>query len=177
MRINKSGFTIVELLIVIVIIAILAAITVVAYNGIQERARDSARKSDLAQLAKLYSTYSVDHGPMWSGSGCGASGNGSGWLGVQNSSYPTSVMNCLINSGVTSATIVDPTGATSCSSGSTDCNAYMKYTCNQSGQVVTYFYANLDAGTHNGDETDDTCASGIDTSYGMNYYVKVVPSS
>ncbi|MBM3210423.1 type II secretion system protein [Candidatus Saccharibacteria bacterium] len=34
----KLGFTIVELLIVIVVIAILAAITIVAYNGIQTRA-------------------------------------------------------------------------------------------------------------------------------------------
>ena len=32
---SKSGFTIVELLIVIVVIGILAAITIVAYNGIQ----------------------------------------------------------------------------------------------------------------------------------------------
>ena len=40
---RRTGFTIVELLIVIVIIAILAAITIVAYNGLQQRARDSQR--------------------------------------------------------------------------------------------------------------------------------------
>ena len=49
---KRSGFTIVELLIVIVVIAILAAITVVAYNGIQERANSSKAKADLSQLAK-----------------------------------------------------------------------------------------------------------------------------
>jgi len=39
---KQSGFTIVELLIVVVVIAILAAITIVAYNGIQNRAKSSA---------------------------------------------------------------------------------------------------------------------------------------
>lgn len=49
---QKYGFTIVELLIVIVVIAILAAITIVAYNGIQTQARDSKIKSDLANIEK-----------------------------------------------------------------------------------------------------------------------------
>lgn len=51
MRRNVSGFTIVELLIVIVVIAILATISVVAYNGIQNRAYDSSVQSDLKALA------------------------------------------------------------------------------------------------------------------------------
>jgi len=38
---KRSGFTIVELLIVIVVIAILAAITIVAFRGIQERSKSS----------------------------------------------------------------------------------------------------------------------------------------
>lgn len=38
---NTRGFTIVDLLIVIVVIAILAAITIVAFNGIQQRARNT----------------------------------------------------------------------------------------------------------------------------------------
>ncbi len=56
---QQSGFTIVELLIVIVIIGILAAITTVAYNGIQGRANDSAIKSDLANIAKQLETIKV----------------------------------------------------------------------------------------------------------------------
>jgi prepilin-type N-terminal cleavage/methylation domain-containing protein len=49
--IRQKGFTIVELLIVIVVIGILAAITIVAYNGVQQRATASATQSDLAQNA------------------------------------------------------------------------------------------------------------------------------
>lgn len=57
---NKTGFTIVELLIVVVVIAILAAITIVAYNGIQSRAQNSATASELSQNAKIIMTASVE---------------------------------------------------------------------------------------------------------------------
>jgi general secretion pathway protein G len=49
---KQTGFTIVELLIVIVVIGILAAITIVAYNGIQDRARSTVLISDLTASAK-----------------------------------------------------------------------------------------------------------------------------
>lgn len=49
---SKSGFTIVELLIVIVVIGILAAITIVAFNGVQKRAQQSKRVNDIAVIEK-----------------------------------------------------------------------------------------------------------------------------
>jgi prepilin-type N-terminal cleavage/methylation domain-containing protein len=51
-RESQSGFTIVELLIVIVVIGILAAITIVAYNGIQTKAQVAKRDSDTASYHK-----------------------------------------------------------------------------------------------------------------------------
>lgn len=59
---KAHGFTIVELLIVIVVIAILAAISIVAYTGIQSRARDTTRQSDISQVQKLVQAYYAIHG-------------------------------------------------------------------------------------------------------------------
>ncbi len=82
---TSSGFTIVELLIVIVVIAILAAITVVAYNGIQARARDTQRKSDVAALVKAFELYYADNGmyPVSSGS----TAINSAWSSTADSSW------------------------------------------------------------------------------------------
>lgn len=55
------GFTIVELLIVIVVIGILAAITIIAYNGITQRAAISASQSAASQAGKRLLTYAIDN--------------------------------------------------------------------------------------------------------------------
>jgi len=69
-RAKQTGFTIVELLIVIVVIGILAAITIVAYNGIQQRARDAQRQSDISTIKKALEVYYAanDRYPPGSGS-------------------------------------------------------------------------------------------------------------
>lgn len=59
---THAGFTIVELLIVIVIIAILAAITIVAYNGITQQARVAALQSDLSNGYGTLGSYQATNG-------------------------------------------------------------------------------------------------------------------
>lgn len=56
----RQGFTIVELLIVVVVIAILATITIVAYNGITNQAHDTAIQNDLRAAQKLIETSSIE---------------------------------------------------------------------------------------------------------------------
>jgi prepilin-type N-terminal cleavage/methylation domain-containing protein len=56
----KSGFTIVELLIVVVVIAILAAITIVSYNGITKRANGASAKATASTLQKKAELYAAD---------------------------------------------------------------------------------------------------------------------
>ena len=58
---HKNGFTIVELLVVIVVIGILAAITIVAYTGIQQRARVATMNSDLNSVQNIFELWNVDH--------------------------------------------------------------------------------------------------------------------
>jgi prepilin-type N-terminal cleavage/methylation domain-containing protein len=78
---SNIGFTIVELLVVIVVIGILAAITIVSYTGLSGKANVSSLQSDLSSAKKQLALYYVDH-----------------------SSYPTSIdniTNCPVLLGVT----------------------------------------------------------------------------
>jgi prepilin-type N-terminal cleavage/methylation domain-containing protein len=57
---KDRGFTIVELLIVIVVIGILAAITIVAYSGIQNRANAATAKANAESVQKVAESYAAD---------------------------------------------------------------------------------------------------------------------
>ncbi|MBC7512079.1 prepilin-type N-terminal cleavage/methylation domain-containing protein [Candidatus Saccharibacteria bacterium] len=59
---QQTGFTIVELLIVIVVIGILAAISIVAYSSVRNSAQDSAVKSDLVSFAKIMGIQKAENG-------------------------------------------------------------------------------------------------------------------
>ncbi len=86
MKRSITGFTIVELLIVIVVIAILATISVVAYTGIQDRAAVSAIASEAKQWRNLFIAYKAANGsypsPVASGDPLTSGGPGTNALNI-----------------------------------------------------------------------------------------------
>jgi prepilin-type N-terminal cleavage/methylation domain-containing protein len=88
---NNNGFTIVELLIVIVVIGILAAITVVAYNGTQDRAKAVALATGFKSIDKAFRLMAVeqDRTTWW----------------IDNSASLTGVANPLIQDIITATTL------------------------------------------------------------------------
>ncbi len=62
MHMRKSGFTIVELLIVIVVIAILAMLVLNSFTIAQQKARDTDRQNDVSTIDKHLETYYAHYG-------------------------------------------------------------------------------------------------------------------
>jgi len=113
----SDGFTIVELLIVIVVIAILAAITIVSYNGITKRAADSALMTDASSAATQLSVYKVTNNEQYpsvttslnDGKGAQKSAATSLQYTVDNSATPASYCMSLTSSATSSTYYVSST--------------------------------------------------------------------
>lgn len=107
---TQKGFTIVELLIVIVVIAILAAITIVAFNGVQQRARNAQVVSGVQAYNKALRSYYVDNGSYPGTAGCLGDNYPSGrcWEGDSG----TFDVNATLDSNLSSYLSAKPTLAT-----------------------------------------------------------------
>lgn len=61
---KQLGFTVIELLIVIVVVGVLAAITIVFYNSIQARTQNAARYSEAKSWQRHFEIYRVQFGSL-----------------------------------------------------------------------------------------------------------------
>ena len=144
--IKNKGFTIVELLIVIVVIGILAAITIVAFNGIQERGRDSGRITKLQAMAKAIELYRIDNGrypPIQDGMGQETT------CGLQTESWGHCDRNKLLADMLAPYTTIDPTSL----SNATQDSYWYWYTSQSSDNYQTYgmmVFLESDSGKNDG---------------------------
>jgi len=102
---GRAGFTIVELLIVIVVIAILAAIVIVAYNGVQGRAKDARRVQDLKGIVKALEIYKTNTGSY---PAANSTTGASGWEVSTDGTSATDFLSVLRTSGAVTRIPVDP---------------------------------------------------------------------
>ncbi len=72
----EKGFTLVELLVVMAILAILASVGFGQYRTSQQKGRDAQRKADLANIARALEMYYNDHQAYPSSQDCGGSETG-----------------------------------------------------------------------------------------------------
>lgn len=179
---KKAGFTVVELLVVLVVIVVLAGVVIVSYGGYQARTRDAQRRAEVQQIAAALKSYANwNNNLLENGSGCGNNGNGTGWVAATTadaSTYQTSIEQCLVNQKLLKAGDgTDPTGCRRNASGvcgaGNPTRAYMKTHCTVGGVTKAYVFAYLETAPANNAVIDALCSTNWGTTYGMNYYVEV----
>lgn len=167
MQKSRSGFTIIELLIVIVVIAILAAITIVAFNGVQSRARDASIDSAANQVLKAYNIWTstsgkspVETGYGWPGAGGVATGAGYiflNYVGTSNTLDLFVSQNLLPRNFLTNL----PPNKTH---GNSSDYTFMAYPCGTSTQWVLLWYAE-----NNTTKTDQEYQTTLQQCYGPDF--------
>jgi len=149
---RNTGFTIVELLIVIVVIAILAAISIVAYNGIQQRANDAQIKAAANDIQKAVQLWYVDVGQQpKSGSGSTGPASGDSCPGTSTTAgwFSSGIYNCSMENLLVSRDLLKnnftlglpPNKANNAINGR---NTFMMYPCGSyTNQYMLMWYLNV----------------------------------
>ncbi len=152
---KSKGFTLVELIIVIVIIGILAAVSVVGYTNQTSKARDTVRKSDLRQIFKALQVRNHERTGTYVIFGYGSAGTGTGGFFNYNYAPYESLCTGLVNDGTLPREMKDPIN--------TGLYRYMF----RASTTLTSIYAKLEnVVDNNSDDWDDASDSGVNTTYG-----------
>ena len=125
---DEKGFTIVELLIVIVVIGILAAITIVAFNGVQQRARDTSAKADASSIVKVAEAYNARE----ASTGYPTASN-------QFTKATTPDLDAVLPTGVSAGTVQASATVPTAAAVTTAGKAYLWYPCPTAAGVRVYF--------------------------------------
>ncbi|MBW7955946.1 prepilin-type N-terminal cleavage/methylation domain-containing protein [Patescibacteria group bacterium] len=64
-RFLRSGFTLIELMVVVAIIGVLMAAGIIAFSNAQVTARDAKRKADIDAISKAFEQYYADHNGLY----------------------------------------------------------------------------------------------------------------
>lgn len=144
---KSSGFTIIELLVVIVVIGILASIVIVAYTGVQARANDTRMKSIANQLEEAILIWNVNSNAMpkggWSSSvafnGTNCSDGTGGW--IYSGAYTCALEDILLSKNLIPAGLILGApinkGYGSTTNGG---RSFMFYPCTAANQMALYWY-------------------------------------
>lgn len=142
----KSGFTIVEILVVVVVVGILATISIVTYSGIQSSAAEVVLKSDLKQASTQLALLQLEDGEYPRGdTGLPKSedtnytyiSDGSTYCLAASSEKATASFYVDSENGTIQEGTCTPSVATIQSFTSQDCNNLTTYTGNNEAAVIT----------------------------------------
>jgi prepilin-type N-terminal cleavage/methylation domain-containing protein len=178
---KRIGFTIVELLIVIVVIAILAALSVVAYNGVQARANDSRIVSNANRIEKAIKMYSADKGSFPVGLGWYATnppGNvcttsSGGWAAIGTYAHTCTLDDLLTSEGLLPVMFIRDSPPNKFMSATNGRLTFMWYRCDNlaPNYFVLYWYlenpSSQDISNFNSVNSQCGLSSFARTNYGM----------
>lgn len=126
---NKLGFSLIELLVVISIMAILMALGAVTFSTAQQKGRDAKRRADMAAIQKGFEQYFAQNATYDTNSGCTTMGNDTSFFPAglprdpRNTSPYTYSFRCSATAYCACARIeADGTGNSTSAASSTTCS-------------------------------------------------------